>query len=51
VLETGLNFKFDYCLSLEDQVCSEEKDFFVKSLEILTGKGGRKESDIIMIDT
>ena len=39
VLESRLDFKFDYCLSLADQVCSEEKDFYVKSIEILTGKG------------
>ena len=32
ILEEKLNFKFDYCLSLADQICSEDKDFFVKDI-------------------
>ena len=51
VVERGLDFKFDYCLSLADQVASEEKDFYVKNIEILTGKGLRQESEILLIDT
>jgi hypothetical protein len=51
VLEENLDFKFDYCLSLAEQVCSEEKDFYVKSLDVLVGEGLRKVSDIIIVDT
>ena len=51
VVEKGLDFRFDYCLSLADQVTSEDKDFYVKNIEILTGKGGRQEAEILLIDT
>lgn len=51
VLETQLEFKFDYSLSLADQSSSEEKDFFFKNIEILIDKGGRSNQDVLIIDT
>lgn len=50
VIQKTLNFKFDYFLSLSDQTPSEEKEFFAKNLEILTGYGSRTNQDIIIVD-
>jgi hypothetical protein len=35
---------------MSDQTLSEEKDFAVKNLEILTGLGGRVDKNIIIVD-
>ncbi len=36
LVESTLKMKFDHCLMVDDQIQSEEKDFYVKNLEILT---------------
>jgi hypothetical protein len=48
-LETGLDFKFDHCLTLADQAPSEEHEFFVKNIEILGGN--REQSEILIVDS
>mmetsp|Transcript_21059 Transcript_21059/g.32617 ORF Transcript_21059/g.32617 Transcript_21059/m.32617 type:complete len:111 (-) Transcript_21059:254-586(-) len=50
-LQESLDFKFDQVLSSDQQTPSEEKEFTVKNIEVLTGLGGRIDKDIVMIDT
>ena len=51
MLQDSLQFKFDICLTLADQIQSEDKDFFVKNMELLVEAGGRSPRDIIYVDT
>lgn len=50
LVEQNTGFKFDHYLTLDDQCQSEEKDFYVKNIEILTGDGGREENNILFLD-
>jgi hypothetical protein len=50
MVEKTLNFKFDHKLSMIEQTSSEENDYYQKSIEVLTGRGKRLESDILIID-
>lgn len=49
--DSAKTFKFDHVLSIENQMASVDGYLHVKNIELLSGEGGRKESDIIIIDT
>lgn len=51
MIDQTLGIKFDHCLSLGDQMCSEDKHFYVKNIEILIGQGKRQKENIIFLDT
>jgi hypothetical protein len=51
LVENTCGLHFDLFLSLSDQTPSEDKDFFVKNMELLIGEGQRSEKDIIFLDT
>ena len=38
-------------MTLDEQTPSEEREFFVKNMDILIGQGNRNEKEIIFIDT
>ena len=51
LVESTLNFKFDYVFTLADQTQSEEKDLYVKDIGILLGAGKRVVNDVLIVDT
>lgn len=51
-IEKNLDFKFDHCLSIDEQIQAEDNTFYVKNIDILCGKNsGRDASNIIVIDS